>query len=84
MATHSKGSSVTKSISMEPELLRQVAERIASLKIRNFSEYFRKLAEQYLAEQGAITYSPTATVRPQEHNGNTPNKKDKRPKRKVA
>jgi len=61
MPTHSKGNSVTKSISLPLDLDKAVRDRIESLGIRTFSEYARKLLEKDLADQGAIIYEPKKT-----------------------
>lgn len=49
MATNSKGDNITKSVSMPPDLFTQVEARIGGLRIKNFSEYVRKLLERDLA-----------------------------------
>ena len=54
MATNSKGDSVTKSVSMPPELLEQVDERMKALGRRNFSDYARSLIQNDLAARGDL------------------------------
>jgi len=54
MATNSKGDSVTKSVSMPPELLAQVDERMKALGRRNFSDYARSLIQNDLAARGDL------------------------------
>lgn len=57
MATHGKGNSVTKTVSLPNEMYEGAEERLATLKLNNFSRYVQDLIREDLKRRGALTVS---------------------------
>lgn len=64
MPTHPKGDNVTKTFSLESDLLANAEERVRALKLPSFSFYVRKLIEDDLAARGSMSLSESHTSAP--------------------
>jgi hypothetical protein len=53
--TNSKGSNVTRSISLKPELFKEAAERAQRLGFRKFSQYVQQLVREDLEKRPEFT-----------------------------
>lgn len=54
MATHPKGDNVTKTVSMDTDLLHRAEDRRKTLRLPSFSYYVRKLIADDLAARGEM------------------------------
>jgi len=57
MATHGKGASVTKTVSIPEGMYAEVEERLASLGITSLSRYVQDLIREDLKARGSLTVS---------------------------
>ena len=55
MATHTKGNSITKTVSMDPEMGSDAENRAAKLGFRSFSAYVQNLVRADLMDGGDLT-----------------------------
>lgn len=69
MATHGKGQSITKSISLNAELWERIEAKLATMKVRGFSEYCQILLEHDLDTGGRVSrgYMPGTPIPYPEH-----------------